>query len=133
MQAGFSKFSGLFNRVGSISRVSTFNFVCTKEEPITDKPMDFTPEDEDKVIREVVSYKLDRHIVNPSKNVWRESTQTKAPSSPLQIGDSLRYTNEVKNEMVEILDVNKNNPDSIKYIIKLLRKNKMVVTNDLIK
>ena len=35
--------------------------------------------------------------------------------------------------MVELVDVNKNNPDSIKYIIKLLRGNKTVVTKDFLK
>ena len=50
---------------------STFNFVfesiLTKEESRTDKPMDFTPEDEDEVIREAVSQKLDRPLVSPRK------------------------------------------------------------------
>ena len=37
-----------------------------REYPITGKPMDFTSEAEDEVIREVVSQKLDRPLVNPS-------------------------------------------------------------------
>ena len=53
--------------------------------------MNFTPEAEDAVIREAVSHKLYIPIVNPSKNVWIDSTQTKAPTSPFHIGDSLRY------------------------------------------
>ena len=52
-----------------------FNFVfasiCTKEEPITGKPIYFTPEVEDEIIREVVSQKRDRPLVNPSNKVWR--------------------------------------------------------------
>ena len=43
----------------SISRDYTSNLdfasICTKEETITGETMDFTPEDEDKVIRETVS------------------------------------------------------------------------------
>ena len=57
----------------SISGYSTFNFafesICTKEEPITGKPVYLTPEAEDEVIREVVSHKLDRPLVNPSKKI----------------------------------------------------------------
>ena len=55
--------------------------------------MDFTPEIEDAVIKEEVSQKLGRPLVNPSNKVWRYSTQTKNPTSPFQICDSLRYTN----------------------------------------
>ena len=54
------------------------------------KPMDFTPGVEDEVIREAVSHKLYRNLINPSNKVWRDSTQTKTPNSPLQVGDSLR-------------------------------------------
>ena len=50
-------------------------------------------EAEDKVIRDSVSQKLDRPLVKPSNKVWRDSTQNKAPTSPLHIGDSLIYTN----------------------------------------
>ena len=35
--------------------------------------------------------------------------------------------------MVELVDVNKNYPDSIKYIIKLLIVNTMVVTKEFLK
>ena len=35
--------------------------------------------------------------------------------------------------MVELLDVNKNDPDSINYIIKFLRGNRMVVTKEFLK
>ena len=51
--------------------------------------MDFNPESENEVIRESVSQKLDRYIVKPSKNIWRDSTQTKDPTSPFHIVDSL--------------------------------------------
>ena len=48
IQSGFSKFSGFFKRVVSISRYSTFNFafdsICTKDEPRTVKQMELTPE-----------------------------------------------------------------------------------------
>ena len=49
-------------------------YICTKKDPRTCKPMDFTPEAEDEVIREAVSHKLYRPLVNPSKKVWRDST-----------------------------------------------------------
>ena len=52
--------------------------------------MDFTPEDEEKFIREEVFHKLNIPIVNTSNKFWRESTQTKATTPPLQIGDSIR-------------------------------------------
>ena len=69
--------------------------------------MGFNQEAEGGVIREAVSHKLDIPLVNPSKNVWRDSTQTKVPNSPFQVGDSLRYTNVGHNDMVEIVDINK--------------------------
>ena len=72
--------------------------------------------------------KIDIPIVNPSNKVWRDSTQTKTPTSPLHIGDSVRYTNEGHNYMVDMVDLNKNNPDSIKYSIKFLRGKEILVT-----
>ena len=39
---------------------------------------EFTPEVEDKEIREEISHKLYRTLVNPSNKVWRDSTQTKS-------------------------------------------------------
>ena len=46
--------------MGSISIYSTFNFVlayiCTREDPITGKPMDFNPEVEYEVVMEAVSH-----------------------------------------------------------------------------
>ena len=92
-----SKSSGFCKIMGSIYRDATSNFsvasICTREDPRIYNPMNFTPEVEDEVIREVVSHKLDRPIVNPSNKVWRYSTQNKTPTSPFQIGDYLRYTN----------------------------------------
>ena len=35
--------------------------------------------------------------------------------------------------MVELVEINKNNPDNIKHIIKLLIVNKMVLTKELFK
>ena len=92
--------------------------------------MDFTPESEDEVIRESISYKLYIIIVNPPNKVWRDSTQNKYPTPYFHIGDHLIYTNEGHNEMVEMLDVNKNDSCIIKYIINLFIGNKMVVTKD---
>ena len=55
MKAGCSKFAGFCKSVVSISRDFTSNFsfasIRTTEDPITDKPMDFTTESEDEVIR----------------------------------------------------------------------------------
>ena len=52
---------------------STFKFsfasLFTREDKITVKPKDFTPEAYDEVIREAVSNKSDIPLVNPSKNV----------------------------------------------------------------
>ena len=85
-----------------------------KEEPIKGKPMDFNQEAEDEVIREALSHKSDWSLVKPSN---KDSTQTKAPTSSFQIGDSLIYKNEGHNEMVDLVDVNTNDPDSMKWII----------------
>ena len=93
----------------------------------------FTPYTEDGVIMEAVSHKLDRPLVNPSNNLWVDSTQTKTPTSPFQIGDSLIYTNYLPNDVVEMLDIKTSDPDRIKYIIKLLRGNTMIVTKDFLK
>ena len=95
--------------------------------------MDFNPETEGEVIRDAVSHKLNRHLVNPPNKFCRDSTQTKAPTSSFQIGDSIIYTSTAKREMVEMVDLNKNYPDSIKYINKLLRGNTMVVTKEFLK
>ena len=92
--------------------------------------MDFTSESEDEIIREAVSQKLYIPLVNTTNKVCRYSSQTKVPTSPLHIGDILRYTNEGHNEMVYLMDVNKNDPDIIRYIIKFLKGNKMVVTKE---
>ena len=78
--------------------------------------MDFIPEYEYEVIREEFSHKLYKPIFNPSNKVWRDSTQTKTPTLPFHIGDSLRYTNEGHNYMVYLVGMNTNGHDSIKYI-----------------
>ena len=95
--------------------------------------MDFTPETEDEVIREAVSHKLYRPLVNTSKKIWRKTTKTKTLTSPYQIGDSLRYTNEWHNDMVELVDINTNDPDIIMYSIKLLRGKTMIVNKESLK
>ena len=61
----------------------------------------------------------------PNKQSLDRINKKKAPASPLQIGYSIRYTNEGHNEMVDLVDVNKNYPDSIKYIIEFLRGNEI--------
>ena len=104
----------------SISRYFTIKFafdsICTREETRNVKPMDFNAILEDEVIRDAVSHKLDRPLVNSSNKVWRDSTKTKTPTLPFQIGYYLRYTNEGHNEMVDLVDINKNDHDSTTYI-----------------
>ena len=56
-------------------------------------------------------HKLNRPLVYPSNRFWRDSTQTKNQTSTFQIGDSLIYTIERKNEIV---DININYPDKNK-------------------
>ena len=74
-----------------ISKDSKFNFeftpIVTKEDPITGKPMDFTPEVENKVIGYALSQKLDILLFNPSKKVRKDSTQYKTPASYFQVGE----------------------------------------------
>ena len=60
------------------------------EDPRTGKQMDFTTETEDEVMREEVLQKLNRFLVNKSNKVWIDSTQSDAPTSPFQNGDSPR-------------------------------------------
>ena len=95
--------------------------------------MDSTPEAKYQVIREAVSNKLDRTLVNPSTKVWRDSTKTKTPNLPFKTSDSLRQTNEGHNGMVDLIDINTNDPDSIKCRIKFLRVNTMVFTKEFLK
>ena len=95
--------------------------------------MDFTQEVEDEVIREAVSQKLYKPLVNPSNKVCEESTQTKTLTSLSQISDSLRYTNGGHNEMVYLVDINTNDIDRNKYSIKLLRGITWIVTKELTK
>ena len=47
--------------------------------------MYFSPEAKYEGIRDAVSQKLDRPIVNPSKQILRDSTQTKTKTSPFHI------------------------------------------------
>ena len=83
----------------SIDYISNFAFayVCTREEPRTGNLTNFTPEDEDEAIGDLVLQKFYRPLVNPSNKVCRDSKQTKTPIPPFQIGDSIRYTNEAQN------------------------------------
>ena len=76
------------------------------------------------------SHKKYRPLVNPPNKVWIDSIQTKTPTSLFQIGDYLIYTNEGHNEMVELVDINTNEPDSTKYRIKIFIGNKMLVTKE---
>ena len=76
--------------------------------------MDLTPYAEDEFIREAVSHKLDRTIVNPSNKCWRDSTQPKNKTSPFHIGDSIRYKNDGHNDIMDLVGVNTNDTDIIK-------------------
>ena len=71
IQSDISKFSGFCKRVRSISIYFTFNSyfasIYIREDPIIGNPVDFILESEDEVVREAVSHKLDRPLVNPSK------------------------------------------------------------------
>ena len=85
--------------------------------------MDFSPEVEYEVIRDAVSHKLYRPLIYLSHKVWIESTQIKIITSLFQIGDSLGYINEGHNYMVELVDINTNDPRSTNYSIKFLSEN----------
>ena len=52
------------------------------------------------------------------------STQTKNPTSPFNIGDYLRYNNKGKNDIVDLADINTNDNDSTQCRIKFLRRKK---------
>ena len=80
-----------------------------------------------------VSHKLDRPLVNLSNKVCKYSTKTTTPTSYFHIGDCIRYTNEVHNEMVKIVDVNTKDTDSIKYSIKFSGVNTMIVAKEFLK
>ena len=64
-----------------------------------------------------------------SNQVWRDSTKTKTPTSPFQIGESLRYTNKEHTEMLDLVDINTNDPDRNNCRIKLFIRNTIIVTN----
>ena len=80
--------------MGSFSIYFTFNFafesICTREDERTGNPINFIPEAEDEVIREAISHKLDRPLVNPLNRFLMDSTQTKTPNSTFHISDFLR-------------------------------------------
>ena len=95
--------------------------------------MGFTPETENEVIWETFPNKLYIPLVNPLNKVWRDSTQTKIETSPFHIGEYLGYTNQGHNEMLNLVDVSTNDTDSIKYRIKFLRVNTIIVTNQFLK
>ena len=71
--------------------------------------------------------------MNPPNLFWRDSKQNKTPTSPFHIGDSLRYTNEGHNDMVEMVDTNNNDPDITNCRIIFLRGNILVVTKESLK
>ena len=76
--------------------------------------MDLIPEVDDEFIRDKVSQKLYRPLVNLSNKVWIYWTQTKTKTSPFQMGDSLRYTNEGHNETVDLVGIKTNDNESTK-------------------
>ena len=61
---------------------------------------------------ESVSHKLDRLTVNPLKKGCRDSTETKTTPSSFNICDYLRYINNRHNEIVDIVNISTNDPDS---------------------
>ena len=75
--------------------------------------------------KQAVSHILDTPLVNQPNKVCRDSNQTKILTSSFNISDSLWCKNYGHNEMLKLLDINKNNPDNIKYTIKLFRRNTM--------
>ena len=114
IQSGFRKFARFFKLARSTSRYSILNFsftsIRTKEYTITVNTMHFTTEVEDEDVWGVVSHRLYRTLLNPPNKVWRVSTQSKTTNSHFQIGDSITYTNEDHNDMVDLVDTNSNEP-----------------------
>ena len=51
--------------------------------------MELNPEVENEVVKESTSKKLEIIQVDPSRKVWKDSTQSKMTTSYLQIGESL--------------------------------------------
>ena len=87
----------------------------------------------DEVNRDAISHKIYRPLVCPSCKVHKYLTQTKNPTSPFQIGDSLIYTYEGHNKMVDMLYLNENDPDIKYYSSKFLHGNKKVATKEFLK
>ena len=54
---------------------------------------EFIPEAVDEVIRKTVSHTLYIPLVNPSNKFWRESTQTKSPTSLFKLDNYKIYMN----------------------------------------
>ena len=109
--------SGIIDRLPDRISVWTINlYGCMErrshyEDPIIGKPMDFSSEVEEEVIRYEVLYKLKKSLVNPSNKFWRDSTQSKTPTSTLKIRNYLIYKNKGHNNMVDPVDINNNYPD----------------------
>ena len=64
--------------------------------------MGFTSDVKGKVIRDYVSHKLEIPMASPSNKVWNHITTV----SHLKIGDPLRYTKKVHNELVDMVAIN---------------------------
>ena len=83
--------------MGSISRDFTFNFsfasIHTRDDPITCRPINFTPDIEYEVIMEALSNKSDKPLFNISNTFWIDTTQNKTTTLPFHIGDYLRFNN----------------------------------------
>ena len=67
--------------------------------------------------------------VNQLNKVWKYSTQFKMKTLNYHIGDSPRYTNKGHNKAVDLVEINKDNPASTKYIIEFLRGNTCLIKN----
>ena len=67
--------------------------------------------------------KIRKNQGQSTKNVCKDSTQSRITTAHFQIGDYLRYTNAGHNEMVELMDIKNNKNARTEYTIKFLRGN----------
>ena len=103
------------------------------DDPITGKPIYFTPEADDEIIRDAVSNKLDRSLVNTQKESLKRLNSKQKYNLTQSDFDSLRYPNDRHNKMVDLVDINTNYPDSMKYIIVLSKRKTRIVTKEFLK
>ena len=65
--------------------------------------------------------------MDPSNKLWMESTQSKTPASHFEVFEFLLYSSKAHNELVDLLEIDKEDPTCPMYIIRYFCQKKISV------